>query len=93
MTKPMTVSDRAFAALRKEKKKGESDSDVIMRLLEEAKGRKKDPWLWVNMKHKRSMSLDEHLKMIEESREADRRDPWEEAEKRDRDERRRGTRA
>lgn len=82
MTKPVTLSDRAFAALRREKKNGESDSDVVNRLLHEARTARKDPFRLVGAPLKRATSVKEHLRMIEDAREADRHDPWEEPEKR-----------
>lgn len=87
MTKPVTLSDGAFAALRQEKKKGESDSDVVARLIQEAHGAraKKDPWHWVRASRhlQRAIPADEHLRLIQEWRRYD-RDPWAEAEERDR---------
>ena len=84
MTKPVTLSDSAFAALRKEKKEGESDSDVVQRLIQAAHAGRKDPWLFVQRaKHlKRTMSAGEHQSWIREMRAADTRDAWAEARKR-----------
>ena len=84
MTKPVTLSDSAFAALRKEKKQGESDSDVVLRLLETARASQKDPWRFVrDSKHwKRSIPLEEMHDWIRAGRAADRRDAWAEARKR-----------
>jgi len=91
MTKPVTLSDNAFAALRKEKKEGESDSDVVQRLIKEARGERKDPWHFVRVsKHlKRTISPDEHLRLIRQWRREDDRDPWAEAEPRARQDARR----
>ena len=86
MTKPVTLSDGAFAALRREKKEGESDSDVVNRLVHEARAARKDPFRLVGAPLKRAMSVEEHLRMLEDAREADRYDPWEEADKRRRNE-------
>lgn len=81
MTKPVTLSDSAFAALRKEKKEGESDSDVVQRLIKEARGQKKDPWEFVRRsKHlKKTMTAAEHMKWVKDGREASARDKWAEA--------------
>ena len=66
MVKPVSLSDPAFAALRKEKRKGESDSDVVLRLLKEAQAARKDPWHFVSSrKHrKRVWTPEEHLEHI-----------------------------
>ncbi len=88
MTKPVTLSDSAFAALRHEKKKGESDSDVVNRLIHEATGarEKKDPWHYLEaIKHlKRSIPIEEHARLIRQWRDDDDRDAWAEAEARNR---------
>ncbi|HUR25495.1 MAG TPA: antitoxin VapB family protein [Candidatus Thermoplasmatota archaeon] len=86
MTKPVTLSDGAFAALRREKKKGESDSDVVNRLLAEAHAarKKRDPWLFVRaIKHlKRTIPIEEHQRLLRQWRDDDDRDAWAEAEAR-----------
>lgn len=47
MVKPVSLSDPAFAALRKEKGANESDSDVVLRLIREARAKRKDPMSFV----------------------------------------------
>lgn len=83
MTKPVTLSDGAFAALRGEKKTGESDSDVVNRLIEEAHAsrKKKDPWHFVRASKylKRVIPAEEHLRLIRQWRQDDNRDAWAEA--------------
>ena len=43
MVRPVSLSEPAFAALRKEKQVTESDSDVVLRLIQMARVRRKDP--------------------------------------------------
>jgi predicted CopG family antitoxin len=80
MTKPVTLSDGAFAALRREKKKGESDSDVVNRLIAEAHAakRKKHPERLIGAPFRRAMSVQEHKQMLADARaeELSRPDPW-----------------
>lgn len=80
MTKPVTLSDSAFAALRREKKKGESDSDVVTRLIREAHAgkRQKHPERLIGAPLRRAMTVDEHYRMLHDAREAElaRPDPW-----------------
>lgn len=75
MVKPVSLSDPAFAALREEKQEGESDSDVVLRLVREARASRKDPWHFVRTRklRKRAMSHEEHLEFLETMREVDRR--------------------
>lgn len=84
MTKPVTLSDSAFAALRKEKKEGESDSDVVLRLIKEAVGRRKDPWHFVRTAkyRKRIIPAEEHQRLIRQWRKDDNRDAWAEGRRR-----------
>lgn len=76
MVKPVSLSDRAFAALRNEKRAGESDSDVVLRLIEEVGRVRKDPWKFARYRPKRSITPEEHLAFVARMRAADRRDPW-----------------
>lgn len=79
MVRPVSLSDPAFAALRKEKQKGESDSDVILRLVREARGGRRDPRHFVRSRRHRTriLSPDDHLEFVARMREEDReRDPW-----------------
>lgn len=81
MTKPVTLSDSAFAALRREKKAGESDSDVVKRLVQEAhEGRtKKDPFRLVGAKLGPGLGREAHLRLLKEMDEHElaQPDPWE----------------
>ena len=76
MTKQVALSNAAYAALKREKQETESFSDLVVRLMREARVTKKDPMRFVNFPHQRTMSPEEHLRFIEEMREADRVDPW-----------------
>lgn len=75
MVRPVSLSDPAFAALREEKKEGESDSDVVLRLVREARSARKDPWHFVRTRklRKRVWTPEEHLQILEKMREVDRR--------------------
>lgn len=80
MTKPVTLSDGAFAALRREKKPGESDSDVVVRLIAaaHAANRKRDPFRLVGAPLRRALNPDQHSRMLQEARDAENAqpDPW-----------------
>lgn len=43
MARSVSLSDEAFAALRRDKQEGESDSDVVLRLHRDAHRKAKDP--------------------------------------------------
>lgn len=75
MVKPVSLSDPAFEALRSEKQENESDSDVVLRLVREARSARKDPWHFVRTRDKRERrwSPEEHVEILEKMREADRR--------------------
>lgn len=47
MARSVSFSDPAFRALRGEKRAGESDSDVLLRLVREARTKRKDPMAFV----------------------------------------------
>ena len=72
MTKPVTLSDAAFAALRAEKRPGESDSGTVLRLMSEAHGARRDPARVPWGALVRAVPPDRHRAMIHESDEADR---------------------
>lgn len=76
MARSVTLSDEAFLALRAEKREGESDSDVVLRLRREARAQRKDPWRFVRRKATFVVSEEEHLRFLAEMRSADTRDPW-----------------
>lgn len=74
MVKPVSLSNPAFAALREEKRPGESDSDVVLRLIQEAHSGRKDPWHFVRASRlrKRIWTPDEHLENVRKMRKIDR---------------------
>lgn len=76
MVKPVSLSDPAFAALRKEKRPDESDSDVVLRLLAEARRARKDPRRFLRYQPKRTLSPEQHEAFLERTNAASRRDPW-----------------
>ena len=76
VTKQVSLSNEAYAKLKAEKATGESFSDVVVRLLGQARMGKKDPMRFVNHPHEFLLAMDEHLAMVDEGREADRNDPW-----------------
>lgn len=81
MVKPVSLSDPAFEALRAEKRENESDSDVVLRLVEEAVSARRDPYHFVRTRRsrERTIPLEEHEDALEEMREADRerfREGW-----------------
>lgn len=83
MTNRVDLSDEAFEALDRERREGESDSEVLLRLIEEARSTRKDPWHFVRSRSSRERVLDpeEHLEMIERMDAVDRekaRRRWEE---------------
>lgn len=78
MTKQVALSNEAYAALRGEKQEAESFSDLVLRLMREANMGRRDPMRWLSRPHKSWLTMEEHLQMVEEGREADRRDPWDE---------------
>ena len=77
MARSTTLSDQAFAALRAEKRPGESDSDVILRLLRMARAQK-DPMRFLRRKPSFAFGEKEYERMLEKMRKADRRNPWDE---------------
>lgn len=74
MVKPVSLSDPAFAALREEKRPGESDSDVVLRLIKEAQAARKDPWHFVKASahRKKAWTAEEHLENVQRMRQIDR---------------------
>lgn len=83
MVKPVSLSDPAFEALREEKQENESDSDVVLRLVREARSARKDPFHFLRTApgRERALSYEEHLEAIERMDEADRekaKERWEE---------------
>lgn len=76
MVKPVSLSDPAFAALRREKRMGESDSDVVLRLIDEASRSRRDPLRFRRYKPRRVLTPDEHVRALARMDTADRTDPW-----------------
>lgn len=74
MARSTTLSDEAFKALRAEKREGESDSDVILRLRREARARRKDPLRFLRRKPDFAFSEKAYDRILDRMREADRRD-------------------
>lgn len=73
MVKPVSLSDKAFAALRKEKREGESDSDVVLRLIRFVEAQRKDSPSFLRGTARRQMiDPEEHLRFVEAAREGDR---------------------
>lgn len=74
MVKPVSLSDPAFEALRSEKRESESDSDVVLRLVREARSARKDPehFLDTRASRERALAIPEHEDALAEMRDADR---------------------
>lgn len=79
MVRPVSLSDPAFAALRSEKRPGESDSDVVLRLARRARAAERDPRRFLKFRPKRALTPAEHEAMIRRMDAADREDPWADA--------------
>ena len=78
MARSVSLSDSAFAALRAEKRQGESDSDVVVRLRDEARQKRKDPARFFDFNLEPAADdamLDVWRKKMDE---ASRRNPWDE---------------
>lgn len=76
MVRPVSLSDPAFAALRGEKRSGESDSDTVLRLVRQARAAERDPRRFLKFRPKRALSPERHEAMIRRMDQADREDPW-----------------
>lgn len=61
MARSVSLSDEAFVALREEKREGESDSDVVLRLRREARAKRKDPERFFRGRAKYALSAAERL--------------------------------
>lgn len=79
MVRPVSLSDPAFAALRREKRPGESDSDVVLRLVRQARAAERDPRRFLKLRPKRALPAAEHEAMLARMGAADREDPWRDA--------------
>jgi predicted CopG family antitoxin len=72
MARSVSLSDEAFAALRREKRPHESDSDVVLRLQRAAHARQRDPLSFFRRPPRAEISPAEHEQFIERMDEADR---------------------
>lgn len=79
MVRPVSLSDPAFAALRAEKREGESDSDTVLRLVGLARAGQRDPRRFLKFRPKRVMTPAEHEEFLRRMDAADREDPWSDA--------------
>lgn len=73
MARSVSLSDEAFAVLRREKQAHESDSDVVLRLSREARAKARDPMSFFRNPPQAELSPDEYDEMREKMRDADRR--------------------
>ncbi len=71
MARSVSLSDVAFQALRSEKREGESDSDVVLRLYREARRKRKDPMAFLDRSSERAWSHEEYEDFQERMRQAD----------------------
>lgn len=71
MTKQVAFRDKTYERLRRRKRKSESFSDVVERLMEAAP-EEKDPLSFARRPWKRRLSVEEHLDLVEADRDADR---------------------
>jgi len=77
MARSVSLSDEAFAVLRRDKQEGESDSDVVLRLHRTAHRKEKDPMAFFRNPPKADLTPEQHLEFIDKMRAADkRRNPW-----------------
>ncbi len=76
MVKPVSLSDPAFAALRREKQPGESDSDVVLRLIATVETARREPRRFLKFRPTRAASVEAHLENIARMDDADRKNPW-----------------
>jgi predicted CopG family antitoxin len=80
MARSTSFSDEAFRALREEKRVGESDSDVLLRLRREARAKRKPVKRFFEMPPRFALDERDHARLIDGMRAADHdRDPWREA--------------
>lgn len=72
MVKPVSLSNPAFAALRAEKRESESDSDVVLRLAQEARASRRNPRSFLQYKPGREVPLKNYAAWARAMNEADR---------------------
>lgn len=75
VARSVTLSDEAFLALRREKRPGESDSDVVLRALREARIRKKEPKRMLKVVHQPLVPPADYDAFLDGMRQADRQRP------------------
>lgn len=73
MARTISLSDEAFLALRSEKRVGESDSDVVLRLLRDVRIKRKDPKRMLRVVHEPIVAPETYDAFLDGMREADRR--------------------
>lgn len=71
MARSVSLTDEAFRVLRSEKRPGESDSDVLLRLAREARRTRKDPTAFLENPPRRRWSREEYDAFRERMRTAD----------------------
>ena len=72
MTHQVSLRGAAYEALRREKRPGESFSDVVLRIIQEARPRAKDPWSFLAGPPLDPRGMERRLQEIEGWRDADR---------------------
>lgn len=71
MARSVSLSDEAFAVLRREKQAGESDSDVVIRLHQQAHRKAKDPMAFFRNPPKLTWTEEQYEAVREASRKQD----------------------
>lgn len=71
MARTISLSDAAFVTLRREKQEGESDSDVVMRLVRMAKRKAKDPMAYLRNPPRTHLTPQQYAEFRERMRQAD----------------------
>ncbi len=71
MARSVSLSDEAFAVLRRDKQPGESDSDVVLRLHRTAQRKEKDPMSFFRNPPKPEWTPQEYERVRESSRQLD----------------------
>lgn len=71
MARSISLSDEAFRTLRDEKREGESDSDVLLRLAREARRKRKDPMAFLDDPPEPEWDWETYQTFREKMREAD----------------------
>ncbi len=71
MARSTSLSDQAFRALRSQKREGESDSDVVLRLVRETNRKEKDPLAFFRHPPEPAWSKDQQEQIRLKMQEAD----------------------